>query len=102
MKYIMIETEKGQKLPFIFPECINHDLAATMAQVLINAQFKGCESKPASAGFVEFQSVKVHGESKSLGGMKSVASDAPRIAYGGAVEFVDNDMLASMLMKAKP
>lgn len=86
MKYIVLETDEGQKLPIIFPEAFVHaevaDLMKRLCMISLNA--KGV--KVASAGFVGFRTMPlVSGESESLGGLQHNRLDGVRMMAGASV-----------------
>lgn len=111
MKYIMLETEDGLKLPIIFPEVLTHLFVAGAMQLvadtldpakdlrprqLTDMLLRGV-AKPVSAGFIDLgDDITVRGESESLGGLKSVPADAHRIVIGESVQFMP-DAIATML-----
>jgi hypothetical protein len=102
MKYVMLETADGQKLPIIFPESLNHIDVADVVGRLVDRSLKLTGKRrtlPCSAGFVGLQNVTVTGESDSLGGMKSTPLDAARIMAGNAVAFMPDTMLAPVASK---
>lgn len=91
-KYIMWEAN-GYKVPVIFPNVLIHaDVAQYMGHVIrehvVREQRGNWSSKVESAGFLSGMIVTgVHGESESMGGVKSVESDRTVIntwpyAYG--------------------
>lgn len=79
-KYIMWEAN-GAKIPVIFPNALIHsDVADGMSRVIrqhvIAEGRNDWSSKVLSAGFVSGMIVTgVHGESESMGGMKSIEDD---------------------------
>lgn len=101
MKYVMFETTEGQKLPVIFPECLTHSLMA----MCVAAGIEVCINSKAvavSAGFVELGlGAEVHGESESLGGMKSNPADAARIIVGESLQFMPDLLCVQMLEKLR-
>lgn len=97
MKYIMLETALGQKLPIIFPTTFNHVDIAAVTKVLLERR-QEVSSECVSAGFVELgDNVTVHGESESLGGLKSRPTDAMRIMIGEAVSHTPDDLMEKIL-----
>ena len=69
MKYIVTETDNGEREIFTFPSSINHD---AMAEVLwrirnqTHGDWKRINRKPVSAGFVNLDGI-CYGESETLG-----------------------------------
>ncbi len=102
MKYIMIETEDGAKLPFIFPESCTHSIVSEFVRMML-LRFHATEATTVvSAGFVSLgNDVSVHGESESLAGLKSNPTDASRIMIGESVQFMPDEMAELMLTKLK-
>ena len=121
MKYVMLETRGGLKLPIIFPDFLVHaHVAGAMQQVMLamsstdkqfhenrlqamldDANFRGVGAKLMSAGFVGFTGVTVSGESESLGGVKSRPSDAGRILMGDSVMLMPDDVVHVLHSKIK-
>ena len=100
MKYIMLETEEGQKLPFLFPEAVNHDNMALFAAGLVKAQFKlPKEPKVVNAGFASVNDVRVFGKSESLGNLPSAPLDATRIIAGESVMYMPDAFLVPLAEK---
>lgn len=100
MKYVMLETSEGKKLPFLFPEELVHaDFAHLMIRLVKIQTKQSC--RVISAGFVEpGLDVTVHGESESIG-IKSQHSDAAYIALGAAISMMPSYMVGDLLLKAK-
>lgn len=116
MKYIMLETEEGMKLPIIFPDILTHCFVAGAMQLVIDTldpkkdlrprqlddMLKRGSAKPVSAGFINIGvDVEVHGESESLGGLKSVEADAARIVMGDAIQFMPDSIAVDILKRLK-
>lgn len=114
MKYIMLETPDGQQLPIIFPEILTHCFVAGAMQLAcdtldpkkdlrpkqLDDLLERGSSKPVSAGFVNLgRDVTVHGNSESLGGLKSKQSDAGRMMLGDSVQFMPDEMVSMLLTK---
>ncbi len=101
MKYVMLETQEGQKLPFIFPESCTHSVVTEFMQIMLQGiHHQNCI--PVSAGFVNLGlGVEVHGESESLGGMKSVPADAARIMIGESIAFMPDALATQMLERLR-
>jgi hypothetical protein len=113
VKYIVLETKDGARLPIIFPEALTHSFVAGAMQLAVDAldpkkdlRGKQCESlldrasaPVVSAGFVQIDGAHVHGTSESLGGVKYNNADAARIILGDAIQFMPDDL--AMLMLAK-
>lgn len=99
MKYIMLQTTDGQKLPVIFPEALVHVHVAAVMTRMVERSF----NRPAavvSAGFVTFgDKVKVHGESESLDNLKSNPLDAMRIVSGASVAHMPDAVLEPLARK---
>jgi hypothetical protein len=101
MKYIMLETKAGQKLPFIFPDSMTHLFVAMAIKAIIPATMK-TEAEVVSAGFVGLGlGAEVYGESESLGGVKSNPSDAARIMVGDSIAFMPDELAVSMLERLR-
>jgi len=116
MKYIMLETAEGMKLPIIFPDVLTHCFVAGAMQLVMDTldpkkdlrprqlddMLKRGSAPPVSAGFVNIGAdVQVHGESESLGGLKSKPADAGRIVMGDAIQFMDDAMVELMMEKLR-
>lgn len=114
MKYIMLETAEGAKLPILFPDLLTHCHVAGAMQLVVDTLDPRKDLRPrqldrmleegsarvASAGFVALDPiVSVSGESESLGGVKSIPMDAGRIMLGEAVQFMPDEMIAHLLEK---
>lgn len=100
MKYVMVLTDKGQRLPVLFPDSLNHDLVAGFIVYAIQAQLK-CNAHPISAGFVSLgEDVTVHGRSESLK-LEPMPHDAARIMVGDSIAFMSDAQLAPLLDKLK-
>lgn len=102
MKYIMVETSDGQKLPFVFSENLVHsEFAKAALQSVRDHRRVAC--RVVSAGFVGFTAESVGvtciGESESLGCLKSNPLDALRIMAGTSIEHMPDMMLRSMAAK---
>lgn len=102
MKYVMMLTDNGQHMPIIFPEALVHATMAMMAAAAIEVTVNS-KATAISAGFVNIagNDVTVHGESESMGGMKSNPLDAIRIMIGDSVAFMPNEMLTPLFGKLK-
>jgi hypothetical protein len=116
MKYIMLETEEGMKLPIIFPDVLTHCFVAGAMQLVMDTldpkkdlrprqlddMLKRGSAQPVSAGFVNIVGdVTVYGESESLGGVKSVPADAARILMGDAIQFMPDSMCELLMEKLR-
>jgi hypothetical protein len=102
VKYVMLETGEGQKLPFIFPETVTHVYVAMLMAEMLKRFHNAEEVFLASAGFVSLGTdVNVHGASESLDGAASNPADAARIMCGDSVSFMPDAMLEAMLSKLK-
>lgn len=115
MKYIVLETEDGQSLPILFPECLTHCFVAGAMQLVVDTLDPKKDLRPkqldrllehgsakvVSAGFAGVASVSVHGESESLGGVKSKPSDEARILMGDTAGFIPDSLLMPMLERLK-
>lgn len=116
MKYIMLETENGQKLPIIFPDVLTHSLVAGAIQLAVDAlspekdlRPQQCErllasgsAPPVSAGFISLGlDVTVSGLSESLGELKHNPSDAARVMIGESVQFMPDAMALMLLDKLR-
>lgn len=91
MKYIMLITDEGQHLPFIFPEHLVHADVAEFLRMLV-AQATKRMSRLESAGFVTISEAITHGESESTGKQSRVI-DGKYIELGDAVAMLPPDML---------
>lgn len=110
MKYIMLETEEGLKLPIIFPECLTHSLVAGAMQMAVECMDKEKDLRPkqclslytrgeapaTSAGFVELHDVHVHGASESLGDLPHKPADAARMLLGSSIQFMPDSTALHM------
>lgn len=101
MKYVMLETSEGQKLPVIFAEAFVHAEVADIMGRWIDRQTAGRNlgkrrTMAASAGFVGLTGVTVSGKSESLGDLQSKPLDAARIMAGSAVAFMPDAMLGPL------
>jgi len=110
MKYIILETAKGVKLPIIFPECLTHSHVAGAMQLVVETldpskdlRPRQCEdllsrgkAPPVSAGFVRVIEALTSGESESLG-VKAAPSDAGRIIFGDPVALMPDGMVMSAM-----
>lgn len=116
MKYIMFETAEGQKMPIIFPEQLTHCFVAGAMQLVFDTldskkdlrprqllgMLEAPTAAPVSAGFISLGiDIAVHGESESLGGLKSVPADAARIVCGDSIQFMPDSVAELMLEKLK-
>lgn len=99
MKYIIMETTDGTKLPILFPEALTHSVVMRCMQAAIKECFNRALSGPVSAGFVEIEGAATYGKSESLGGMKPGPADADRIRMGGAVSNVADQFVLGMAFK---
>lgn len=100
MKYIMIETIEGQKLPIMFPDTLVHADVAIVMMRLIEMRHK-VKNAPINAGFVSIGTdVTVHGESESLD-LKSNPVDGFRIIAGEAVSHMPDMLLGPLIAKMK-
>lgn len=97
MKYVMIELETGQKLPFIFPEAINHDIMARHIGRAIGEQLRQ-HSVALNAGFVAIDECGVAGDSETLK-LSSNPTDAGRMMLGHAVAFMPDSLVDMMVKK---
>lgn len=112
MKYIVLETLDGLKLPILFPDILTHSIVAGAMQLAVDTLDKAKDlraqqcvgllergsAQPVSAGFVSIGTdVSVDGESESLGGVKHNPADAGRIMFGDTVGF-SPDSFVEMLM----
>ncbi len=96
-----METREGQKLPFLFPDSVTHLYVAMAMSALVKSTMN-TEAKAVSAGFVSIGTdVSVSGESESLGGLKSIPSDAARIVVGECLSFMPDSLATMMLEKLR-
>ena len=101
MKYVMLETSEGQKLPFIFPDACTHAIVAELMRHMMR-RFHNSSAIVCPAGFVSLgRDVEVSGESESLGGLKSRPSDAARMIVGESIAFMPDAMADLMLERLK-
>jgi hypothetical protein len=97
----MLETKEGQKLPFLFPEAMTHLFVAMAIRAILPATMN-TEAEVVSAGFVNLGlGAEVHGESESLGGMKSNPADAARIMVGDSLAFMPDALAVQMLERLR-
>ncbi|MAS67344.1 MAG: hypothetical protein CMK82_11190 [Pseudomonadales bacterium] len=102
MKYIMLETPDGAKMPFIFPEACTHAVMAELMRMMLGRFHNTTGARVVSAGFISLGlGAEVHGESESLGGLKSVPADAARIMVGESLQFMPDEMATMMLEKLR-
>ena len=101
MKYVIMETEEGQQLPFAFPEAITHVFAAAVLGPLIEACLN-TKAQAVSAGFVYFNHANTSGASESMGGLESNPVDGDRFVFGSSVEFLPDDIVALTAKKVGP
>lgn len=100
MKYIMLETTDGKKLPVIFPNDFIH---AEVEKYMVHCLLKHTEqlSHAVSAGFVDVGlDTTTHGESETLN-LKAKGTDAAYIALGEGVNMMPDYMVGQLLQKAK-
>lgn len=100
MKYIILSSREGMKLPFIFPnQMIHRDMAAVM--MAMTHRNMNTKTYPLSAGFVEIGlDTTVHGRSETLG-LDSRVNDAAYLALGEAASMMPESMIQDILKKAK-
>jgi len=98
MKYIMLETDEGMKLPILFPDVLVHANVAELMKRLTLFQLKVAKCEVVSAGFVNIADASVHGDSESLG-VKSNPTDGVRILAGSAVSHMPDDLLQRTFAK---
>lgn len=100
MKYIILETTEGFRLPFVFPDCLIHaDMALFMAE-LVDATIKQ-KAHPVSAGTIALGTdFTCSGGSDTLA-MKSRPQDEAIIGVGEQAWTFPDDMLVSLWEKAK-
>ena len=97
MKYIMIETNEGHKLPIIFPEALVHAEVADLMKRLCMLSLHAKGVNVASAGFVGFPVMPtVAGDSESLGGVKHNPLDSVRMMAGSAIAYMPDEMVESL------
>lgn len=115
MKYIVLETAEGQKLPIIFPEALTHAFVAGAMQLVVDtldprkdlrpkqldSLLAAGQAKPVSAGFVSIPTCGVYGESESLGGLPVAIGDDARIILGDTVAFMPDALVESMGVKLR-
>jgi hypothetical protein len=101
MKYIMLETKEGQKMPFLFPDAMTHLFVAMAMQAIVKSTMK-TEAVVVSAGFVGLGlGAEVSGESESLDGLKSNPADAARIMVGESIAFMPDELAVQMLERLR-
>ena len=99
MKYVMMETTEGAKLPFIFPDSMVHAAMAAVATVAIEATIKQ-KAQVVSAGFVSMGlDVQVFGASESQKGLQHNPADASRIMIGDSVAFMPDALMTAIMAK---
>jgi hypothetical protein len=113
MKYIVLETKDGARLPIIFPEMLTHCFVAGAMQLVLDTLDPKKDLRPkqldallsagghpvVSAGFVALDVARIHGKSESLGDLESNPADAGRIVLGDAVQFMPDEMVQMLLAK---
>lgn len=100
MKYIVMQTDDGMKLPFIFSEKLIHEEMARLATIVIMRQLQQVFAKAVSAGFVNINDCRTFGESETLRGMKPASADAARMIIGSSIEFMPDESVLAVLAKA--
>ena len=100
MKYIMMETEDGKRMPFVFPESVVHLHMAVLIKALMD--LPKMPVKCVSAGFVSGigLGLTTHGESESIG-VASDPVDAAYIALGEAVARMPPELMPALLAQAR-
>lgn len=113
MKYIIMETEEGLRLPIIFPDILTHCFVAGAMQLVIDTMNPAKDLRPTqldrmlkdgdgevtSAGFVNLgNDVTVYGESESIG-VKSDDVDALVIMIGEQAQFMPKAILKDIWAK---
>lgn len=116
MKYIMLETKEGMKLPILFPDILTHCFVAGAMQLAVDCLDSKKDLRPkqlmtllesgstrvTGAGFVAVDSdVRTFGESESLGGVTPGVADAARIALGDAVALATDAFVLKMAAELK-
>ena len=103
MKYVMLETSEGEKIPVIFAESLVHANVADVIKRVIHYERRGgLEINVASAGFVGFHDTPtVAGESESLGGKRANPLDGFRMQAGTSVSHMPDAMLEPLERKAR-
>lgn len=115
MKYIVLETEDGRRLPIIFPEQLTHCFVAGAMQLVVDTldpkkdlrprqldrMLQDGDAKPTSAGFVQIQMCAVSGRSESLNDLASNPADEARMILGEAIQFGGDDFALALLEKFK-
>lgn len=116
MKYIVLETENGRRLPILFPECLVHaHVAGAIQQAILamgrrdqqfherqcaarlEAAVHGLEgAKPVSAGFASIQDVVVHGKSETLGDLACNSADRGRMILGDSISHSEDEVVEAM------
>jgi hypothetical protein len=99
MKYIMLETIDGQRVPFIFPEWMTHYDVSLYMRIMITTLHNKL-STAVTAGFITLGDITTHGKSESLE-LKSSPADADRILIGDSCAFMPDFMIAPLARKLK-
>lgn len=95
MKYVVLETDAGKKLPFIFPDSLTHSIMSEYAARATSVCLGLGNSRrvtPISAGFTDISAASVHGYSESLK-LKFKETDVARIIIGEAVTFIPDELV---------
>ena len=110
MKYIMLETKDGAKLPIIFPDVLTHLFVAGAMKLVLDTldptkdlrpkQLASMNDNPnsrvISAGFVSVIEAETFGESESLG-VHSNKFDGGRMMFGQAVMHMPDETVEATL-----
>jgi hypothetical protein len=91
MKYVILETQHGQRLPFLFPELLVHAQMAEVFKAALQA-FIHVSAVPVSAGHASIQGAEIHGESESLE-LVPLAGDEARMVLGDSIAFLPDERL---------
>lgn len=95
MKYVMMETDDGQLIPVLFPDCLVH---ATVASVIARAILVDTkrDARARSAGFVSIgDGITTQGGSESLH-LESRPIDAAYIRFGDAASRMPEEFVTMM------
>lgn len=101
LKYIILESAEGMKLPFMFPEIAVHADMAELMKVAMARFYSMPGCKVISAGFCEATDILCHGESESLNMKARPEIDAATFGLGQQAGFLPDEFFVLLWEKAK-
>lgn len=95
MKYVMLQSEDGRRVPVVFPNHLTHLVVAyAIAATSVS------KTRAVSAGFVDISTLGCSGKSESLGLQHD--PDDPLYIWGGdAVAYMEPDFIRPLFEKWK-